>query len=236
MPLVWYFIMEGTLLVIDGTDGSGKTTQLSMLVDRLESENTSTQTLDFPQYDRFWGKMAGRFLSGEFGQMNHVHPYLVQPFYMLDQASKKEEINAWLKNGDVVLSNRYITSSMIHQTARLPEDEQEEFIEWLHEAGYGELGVVLEDHVIILYVDPNVSKELLNDTKTGERKTYTVKPKDIAEEDLDHQKRSAAMAKKFCGMFDHWHLIDCNTVDGGIRTREDIHEEVYRLVSRLIVE
>jgi dTMP kinase len=109
---------KGRFIIIEGTDGAGKTTQLGLLKTWLENKGYKTKTLDFPQYQEFWGSLVGRFLAGEFGTLDEVDPYLASPLYMLDQSTQSKNIRKWLKQGYFVLSNRYVTSSMGHQTAK----------------------------------------------------------------------------------------------------------------------
>ncbi len=116
---------KGKLIVIDGGDGSGKTTQANLLVDYLKKRGFKVKYYDFPRYySSFHGKLVGRFLAGEFGSLDSVSPYLASLAYALDRASVKEEMEEWLAKGGIIICNRYVTSSMAHQSARLPEKER----------------------------------------------------------------------------------------------------------------
>lgn len=221
---------KGKLVIIEGSDGSGKSTQLNLLLKYLKKNKVKHSTLDFPQYNKFWGRLIGRFLTGEFGELHDINPYLIQPIYMLDQASKAESIQKDLDSGKIVLSNRYITSSMAHQTSRLPRKQQEHFLNWVQKAGYDNLGVVREDLVIILFFPPKMTYSFLKNKDAQERKKYSKKGREIAEENFEHQKESARMYKKLCEKYDHWKLVNCTDSKGNVKPIEMISQEIVSLL------
>lgn len=152
---------RGKLIVLDGGDGSGKTTQTELLVQYLSVKGVRVKSFDFPRYySSFHGKVAGRFLAGEFGNVNQVSPYLASLAYALDRASAKDEMDRWLSTGGVIVSNRYATSNMAHQGARLPEKERKEFLDWIDELEYKVHKIPREDIVIYLHVPWKVGMEL----------------------------------------------------------------------------
>lgn len=225
---------KGRFIVIEGTDGSGKKTQLDLLRRNFRKVGQRYETLDFPRYySNFWGALVGRFLNGEFGELDEVSPYLIAPFYAMDQASPREDIERWKKEGKFVLSNRYLSSSLAHQTAKLDEDERENFIEWLLEAGYKWLGMVREDLVIVLYFPPEISFRLANEKNARKRKKYITGSKEIAEESLEHQRRAADMYLELSKRFNHWKLINCADSKNNFRRKNDIQEEILELLSEL---
>ncbi len=218
-------------IVIEGTDGSGKTTQLSELLNYAQENGIPTHILDFPQYKEFWGRTVGKFLDGQFGNFEDTSPYLVQPLYMLDQASRGPSIRQALAEGKLVLSNRYLTSSMAHQTARFNSPaEQQEFLEWVQEAGYTHLNMPKPDLVIVLYVPPVISYQLARDAQ--QRKTNAYSEKDIAEENLEHQEKSAYMYQTLCNTYPEWVLIQCIDEEGNLLDIKSIHQLVKETISR----
>lgn len=218
--------LKGKFIVIDGTDGSGKTTQVSLLKDYLINQGLEVEVLDFPQYDKPWGKMVARYLSGEFGEIDDVNPYIAQPYYMLDQASKADDIKKWLSEGKIVLSNRYITSSMIHQASKFElVEDQNKFLDWLEEYGYGELGVVKENLLIFLHVPTEISFQLANNTESRNRKSKHGMQNDIAEKNYKHQKDSCNMALRLCEEKDHWVKIEC-VEEGNLLEISEIHSKL----------
>lgn len=216
---------QGKFIVIEGTDGSGKTTQLKCLLNECEKLGISTHTLDFPQYDSFWGKVIGKFLNGNFGELEEISPYLIQPYFMLDQATQAENIRSALANKKTVLSNRYITSSMAHQASKMhTEAESWEFVDWLHEAGYKQLKMPKPDLVIVLYLPPEISTKRAQ-AEQGKKHLYS-KQGDIAEDNLNHQLDSAAMYQKLCKKFPEWQMIDCTNAKGSQLSIEKTQELV----------
>lgn len=214
---------KGKLIVIDGGDGSGKTVQSQLLKTYLEEQKYKVKYYDFPRYySSFHGRIVGRFLAGEFGGLNDVSPYLASLAYALDRASAKDEMDAWLTSGGIILSNRYATSSMAHQGARLPENGRKEFVDWIDELEYKVHKIPREDIVIYLYVPWKTGMKLTE--KKGER-AYTNGGKDIAEEDVFHRQEAEHMYLDLAKKRKNWVKIDC-MVNGQLLTKEAIHQKI----------
>ncbi len=219
---------RGKFIVIEGTDGSGKTTQLHKLREYLELKGVTVKTLDFPQYTKFWGRLVGRFLNGDFGELESVDPYLVSPIYLLDQAAMNTDIRIWLDKGYWVLSNRYVTSSMAHQTAKFwTSKEKSRYLRWITNAAYKHMHFVKEDLVIVLWVDPAKARELAFGSR--ERKKKYAKRRDIAEEHKEHTHRAAQVYKYLCHKIRHWKLIECMK-GSEMMGIEEIHGKIIKLL------
>jgi len=220
----------GKLIVIDGGDGSGKTTQAHLLVEYLKAQNLSVKYVDFPQYYKsFHGKTVAKFLKGEFGKIDEVSPYLASLAYALDRASIKREMDEFLAHGGYIVANRYATSSMAHQAAKCKtEKEQNEFLKWVYELEYKVHKVPKENMVIYLHVPYEFAAELSK--KRAELKGYE---QDIAEKSLDHQKRSEDMYLKLVKKHRHWKTVEC--VEGGkLLSREEIFKQVLDLIKPIL--
>lgn len=218
---------RGKLIVIDGGDGSGKTTQSEMLSKYLKKNGIKVKTFDFPRYySSFHGKVVGRFLAGEFGGVNEVSPYLASLAYALDRAAAKSEMDEWLRHGGTIVSNRYATSNMAHQGARLPQDKRKEFLDWIDELEYKVHKIPREDIVIYLHVPWKVGMELTQ--KKGLR-AYLGGKKDILETDENHRSESEAMYLSLSKKRKNWVVIEC-VIDGVILTKEMIHEKVLEVL------
>jgi len=217
---------KGKLIVIDGGDGSGKATQSAMLKEYLESKGTKVKYMDFPRYySSFHGKVVGRFLTGEFGSLDSVSPYLAALAYALDRAAAKEEMDGWLTHGGTLLSNRYATSSMAHQAAKLPEGKRKEFISWLDEMEYKVHKIPREDVVVYLYVPWKIGYEL---TLKKEERKYAKGKLDIAEADIKHRIESEGMYLRLAKERKNWIKIDCIDKNGTILPKEVIHAHIIK--------
>lgn len=214
---------RGKLIVIDGGDGSGKTTQSELLSKYLIERQMKVKLFDFPRYySSFHGKVVGRFLAGEFGGVNDVSPYLASLAYALDRAAAKPEMDEWLRGGGTIICNRYATSNMAHQGARLPEDKRKEFLDWIDELEYKVHKIPREDIVIYLHVEWKVGMEL---TKKKGIRAYLGGKNDILESDENHRAESEAMYLSLAKKRNNWVVIEC-VVDGVMLTKEMIHEKV----------
>lgn len=221
---------NGKLVVIEGSDGSGKGTQLTLLVDYLKAHRLPHATLDFPQYYKtFFGRWIGRFLKGEFGRVEDLPPYLLMFPYAADRWQAKEDIQRWLVEGKLVVTNRY-TGSNAYQAAKLPKSEKERFIKWSFEMEYDAFGIPREDLVIFLYVPFAISQQLI-ETKNTRKYLGKGKTKDIHESNTILMQAVELQYLNFCSRFPHWVKIDC-TKDGAILPKEAIHQKVVDLLKR----
>lgn len=216
---------KGKLIIIDGGDGSGKATQSNLLIQYLTNKGLLVKYLDFPRYySSFHGRIVGRFLKGEFGKLEQVSPYLASLAYALDRASVKEEMDAWLAKGRMIVSNRYATSNMAHQGARVPPKKRAEFLEWLDELEYKVHKIPREDVVVYLYVPWQIGLNLT--AKKGDR-GYIGKGQDIAEKDTKHRQEAEKMYLKLARERKNWIMINCVKV-GKILSKEEIHTLVVK--------
>ena len=217
---------KGKLIVIDGGDGSGKTTQAQLLVDYLKKEKIPVKYVDFPQYYKsFHGKTVAKFLKGEFGKIDEVSPYLASLAYALDRASIKREMDEFLAQGGYIVANRYATSSMAHQAAKCnTEKEQTEFLKWIYDLEYKVHKVPKENLVIYLHVPYQYAAEL---TRKRAQQNGTVQ--DIAEKNLDHQRRSEEMYLVLAKKYKHWKTIECMQ-NGAMIDRDSIQKKIREYV------
>lgn len=222
---------KGKFIVIEGIDGSGKGTQTELLIERLKKENKEVVVDDYPHYETsFWGKHAGRMLTGEFGDLFSISPYMAVLPYILDEADgSKKIIGPALKEGKMVISNRFFTSN-VHQIAKKPENEREEFANWLWEAGYNQTGIIKPDLVLVLLVNPLICRE--NILKKSERNYAKGQVMDQAEENFNHQMETAKEYKKMAQKEpEMWVLIDCCR-EGKLMSREEINEKIWEEINK----
>ncbi len=223
---------KGLFIVIDGTDGSGKATQTEILAKRLRKEGHKIKLADFPQYYKsFFGKMVGRFLSGEFGGLNDVDPYLASILYAGDRWEASEKIVKWLSSGNVVISNRYAASNMAHQGAKFSGNyKRKKFLDWLSEMEFKIFKIPQENLLIFLDVPYNIGQELI---KKKDYRKYLGKKKDIHESDLSYQEKVRKFYKSLCRKNKNWYAINC-VKSGEILPKEKIAEQVYEIIKTKI--
>ena len=215
----------GKLIVIEGTDGSGKSTQFRLLTERLSNENREFRKLVFPQYGEESSALIRMYLGGEFGSSpSDVNAYAASSFYAVDRyASYKKVWGSWYESGGLVVSDRYTTSNAVHQASKEPEEKQQAFLKWLYAFEYDKLGLPRPDLVIYLDVPTDFTEKLM---RSRESATHT--SADIHEQDMGYL-ATCRRTGKAAAAFYNWTVIDC-VRDGTMRSIEDIHEEIYRHV------
>lgn len=220
---------RGKLIVIDGGDGSGKTTQVAILVDYFKKNYIPIKSVDFPQYYKsFHGKMVARFLRGEFGDIDEVSPYLASLSYALDRATIKNEMDDFLRKGGYIVANRYATSSMAHHGAKFSnKKERDEFLKWIMELEYKEHKIPKEDIVIYLYVPWKIGIEL---TQKKEKREYLKdQAQDIHEKNLQYRKSVEKMYILLAKRYPHWVTINC-IKDNKILSPDKIHQKILEVL------
>ncbi len=215
----------GKLIVIEGTDGSGKSTQFRLITQRLENENIDFRKIVFPRYSQPSSALIKMYLGGEFGSKpSDVNGYAASAFYAVDRfASYKQDWGQYYEAGGLILSDRYTTSNAVHQTVKQPEGERGEFLRWLYEFEYDKLGLPRPDLTIYLDVPTDFTEKLLR-----HREADTNTQADIHEKDMQYL-ASCRRSGKAAAEFYNWTVIQC-VKDGAMRSMEDIHEEIYRNV------
>ena len=219
--------MKGKLIVLEGTDASGKKTQLGLLERRLKKEKHKTAVFDFPRYNSYYGRIIAKYLNGDFGKLDNVDPYFISLAYAFDRREARDKIKNALKKG-MVICNRYVDSNKAHQASRLRDKEQKSFIEWINGLEYKINKMPQPDLTIFLYVPYNISSRLAS--KERERK-YTKKKKDLHEKNKNYMKKTEAVYLKL-SKNKNWKRINC-TKNNKILSREDIHEMVWKAVNTL---
>ena len=215
----------GKLIVIEGTDGSGKSTQFKLLTQRLTREGRDFRQIVFPQYSEPSSALIRMYLGGEFGQRpGDVNAYAASAFYAVDRyASFKKVWGNYYNGGGLVISDRYTTSNAVHQASKEPPENRQRFLKWLYEFEYDHLGLPRPDLTLYLDVPTDFTEKLL---RAREQDTHT--QADIHEKDTQYLatcRRMGAFAADYYG----WTVISCIR-DGQMRSMEDIHEEIYRHV------
>ena len=213
------------LIVIDGLDGSGKATQSQLLSKRLNEMGYRARTISFPDYESDSSALVRMYLGGKLGSSpDDVNAYAASTFYAVDRVASY--INTWRRDYesyDYIIADRYTTSNIIHQMAKVAESERDSYIEWLYDFEFNRLELPAPDMVIFLDVDPAISQKLIYGRYGGDESK-----KDIHESDFAYLLRcrgSAVYAIERLG----WVRIDC-TEDGEMRTIEEINDDIISLL------
>lgn len=207
---------KGKLVVIDGIDGSGKTTQIKLLSDYLREKNIDHEVISFPQYGKNeYAIKIEDYLAGKYGSIDEVNIKEIAKLYASDRNTVKDLIKSWLENGKLVIANRYASASKAHLGANIKDSEREEFFKWLDNLEYEENKIPKEDLTIILDVDP----------KIGQKNVLEKQREDIHEYNLEHLEKARQIYLDFSKTESNWEVVSC--MDGG-KMKEK--EEIFLLV------
>lgn len=230
----------GKIIVIDGVDGSGKGTQCALLKKRLKEENYSLFSCSFPRYNDEASIFVRRYLNGDYGtNPSDVSAYQASLCYAMDRwnyfKTNKETREAMTNPNVIMLTDRYTTSNLIHQGTKIEDKkEQAKFNEWLWHLEYEILGIPKPDMVIIPVLDEQYNLKLIEKRNIASRALENKMTKDIHEADLEYLKRTIRSSRLIVEQMG-FDVIDCMNKEGGIRTIDDIHEEIYTRVDRKIL-
>lgn len=219
----------GKLIVIEGTDGSGKSTQFRLLTQYLENEGKQFQKLVFPQYAEPSSALIRMYLGGEFGSSPaDVNAYAASAFYAVDRyASYKKVWGEWYEQGGLVVSDRYTTSNAVHQASKETGEDREKFLKWLYEFEYDKLGLPRPDLTIYLDV-PTAYTEAMMRRREADTNTHA----DIHEQDTAYLATCRETGRAAAAYYG-WTVIEC-VQDGQMRSIEDIHDEICRHVRQCL--
>lgn len=206
--------MKGKLIVFEGTDGSGKATQVKFLSDYLLQQKIPHEVISFPRYgENPYTNLVRSYLDGEFGNKKKISPYIISLAFAGDRFLAKSQIEKLLASGKIVLADRYVSSNKAHMAAELSEKERKNFINWLDNLEYKVNQIPREDLVIFLYVPYQISQKNISEKK-----------RDLLEKDLKHQKATSEIYLKLAKN-KNWVTINC-VKNEKMRSKEDIHKEI----------
>ena len=222
----------GKLFVIDGTDGSGKQTQLQKLKERFDKEKIEYKTVSFPNYDSPSSSLVKMYLQGEFGtDSKKISPYIASTFYAVDRyATFQKGYKKYYDDGGIILADRYTTSNMVHQAGKIENDqERQKFLNWLWDFEFNIYGLPVPTQVFFLNMPTEYALKLM---KNRENKITHEAQKDIHEADVNHLKDAYNEACKLVKKY-NWCEIKC-VKENEIRSIDDIHEEIYSKIKKYI--
>lgn len=198
-------------IVIEGLDGSGKSTQIKLLLKHLKGKNIPYQFLHFPRTESpIYGELIARFLRGEFGEMSTVHPYLVALIFAGDRNEAQHTIKKWMDEGYFVLLDRYVNSNIAYQCAKLESaPDRDKLSKWIRHLEYEYNQIPQPDKSIFLDVPFGFTQEKLTNDRMGNDRDYLNGKQDIHEDDLDFQQKVREVYLELCAEDSNFVKIDC---------------------------
>ena len=214
-------------IVLEGIDGSGKGTQAARLAETAKARGLSVASFSFPLYDdNPFSRAIGRYLNGELGSLEDVHPTLSALLYACDRYHARPELVRAIEECDLVVCDRYVASNLAHQGSQLEGAEREELLEWLVEVEYGEFRLPKPGLVVLLDAHPKLARELV--AKKGER-SYTTLEADILESDEAHGDASREIYLELARR-EGWHVVGTAGDDGAVRDVDEIAADIWATV------
>lgn len=216
--------MKGKLIVIEGLDGSGKSTQIEYLKNKLSGRNV--HQIKLPDYDSDSSALVKMYLRGDFGKKpEDVNAYAASAFYAVDRfANYKMKWKEFYDNGEIIISDRYTTSNAYHQATKIPKDDRAEFFYWLEDFEYGLLGIPEPNAVIYLDMPIEISQKMMTERYHGDETK-----KDIHESNLEYLYKCREAALDAADKMG-WYVVKCNNGNEP-RAVESIGDEIFNIIS-----
>lgn len=223
----------GKFIVIDGTDGSGKATQTQLLVEELKINGYPVEMTDFPQYGTKSAGLIEEYLNGKYGQ---VGPEAASIFYAIDRFDASFKIRDWLKEGKIVISNRYVTANAGHQGGKIADNyDRLKFFKWLDNLEYNVFNIPRPDLNIILHLPAEMAQELVDKKSADARKYINGKKRDLHEADIKHLKNAEKVYLEISRLFPNTKLVECVQA-GKLLSPNEVHTKVWELVRRIALK
>jgi dTMP kinase len=222
------------LFVVEGIDGAGKSTQIRLLREYFSKKGYSCEYLHFPRTEEpFFGELIARFLRGEFGSLNDVDPWLVAMLYAGDRKDAAGLINSWLKNGNMVLLDRYTYSNIAYQCAKLNDPKSmDDLMNWILDLEFRHFAIPRPDLNIFLDVPFSFTQKKLLSSRTGDDRNYLNGTRDIHEESLAFQKKVRDMYLRVADADERLCIVNCGDNDGNILPPEKIFELILKIIAQ----
>lgn len=220
--------MSNTLIVIDGLDGSGKTTQFDIIKEKL-SQEYAVKAISFPEYDKPSSMLVKMYLSGEISEnAADINAYAASSFYAVDRyVSYKKYWERNYKNGELILAGRYVSSNAIHQMSKLPESEWDSYLEWLQDYEYSKLELPRPNCVIFLDMPIEISQKLMSERYNGDESKKDIHESNIAY--LMTCRKTALYSAEKLG----WHVVGCNDGDKPLPIKA-INDKIMKIITNVL--
>ncbi|MFP4365868.1 MAG: dTMP kinase [Bacteroidales bacterium] len=234
IPLVRTNYFRMSFLVLEGLDGSGKSTQNRLLRRYLDKNNIKYKYLHFPRTGTgIFGELIAMFLRGELGEIGEVNPYLVSLIYAADREDAKKMLQAWLSDGYLVLVDRYVMSNVAFQCAKLKTDrEKKQLKDWIFHLEYTRYGIPRPDLNIFLDVPFEFTREKLTSGRSGDERDYLKGNMDIHEADLEFQQKVRQIYLDESKKENTLKLVSCHDEQMRMLKPEEIFQKIIGLLKR----
>jgi len=221
------------LLVVEGLDGAGKSTQIRLLKSFFSKRGHSCEYLHFPRTNTpYFGELIARFLRGEFGALNEVDPWLVAMLYAGDRKDASDLISGWLNKGKIVLLDRYTYSNIAYQCAKLDNSgDRKKLMKWILDLEFKHFGIPLPDLNIFLDVPFSFTEKKLSSARSGQDRDYLNGTKDIHEESLAFQKKVREIYIEVAEISEQLSVVNCSDNYGNILTPQVIFERILEIIN-----
>lgn len=212
------------LIVLEGLDGAGKSTQINLLQKYFESSGSIVKYLHFPRFDSpVFGDLIARFLRGDLGSIDQVHPYLIALLFAGDRREAADKIKEWLKEGYCVILDRYLYSNIAFQCAKMNDlEEAESLRDWIFDTEYIKFAIPKPDLNLFLDVPLNFVHKKLNENRKGGDREYLQGKQDIHEASIEFQSKVRDRYLKECKRDTDFVRIDCADSNGNMLPALDI--------------
>lgn len=222
-------------IVLEGVDGSGKSTQIANLRQLFAERGIESEYLHFPRFDApYFGDLIARFLRGELGSIEQVDPYIVALLYAGDRRDAATKINEWLAAGKVVLVDRYVYSNVGYQCAKIEDaTEREKLRKWILDLEFDYFSIPRPDVSLFLDVPFAFTERKLKEQREGDDRAYLQGKQDIHEQSMDLQRKVRQVYIDAAEYDDHMHVVDC-TQEGEMASPAEIFSRIKKVVEPYI--
>ena len=225
------------IVVIEGLDGAGKSTQIALLGQYFEQKGMAWEYVHFPRVDSpFFGELVARFLRGELGPLHQVDPYVVALIYAADRMDAAKQLLSWQQQGKVVLLDRYVYSNVAFQCAKISNADQRKALrDWILELEYVRMGIPRPTLNIFLDVPFNFTEDRLAAARQGADREYLKGKADIHEADLDLQRAVRQIYLEQPPLDPAFRVVECASVQGDMLSPQQVHQRIVTLLSQHLI-
>ena len=222
-------------IVLEGLDGAGKSTQLSLIKELLNKRGEECEYLHFPRFNSpVYGDLIAKFLRGDLGGLDQVNPYLVALLFAGDRADASKQLQEWLYSGKSILLDRYVYSNIGYQCAKLETiEQQDELRDWILDAEYTKFTVPQPDVSIFLDVPFEFTAAKLAEEREGDDREYLNGKRDIHEGSLDLQRRVREVYLRSAEVDDKLKIVNCSTENNSMASPQTIFKRIENVLNSM---